>query len=666
MDAYQRGKIIGFIQKYQEKQESYRQLAQILEKVLGRIAKDLQMIAIVQAREKSVTSFAEKIQRPGKHYTNPLEEMPDLCGARVILATLEDVKRFSTVVEEQFNQWESSEDKEEFLKESEFGYRSMHFGIYLRQDSMYVKGLNIPDELFHIKSEIQVRTILQHAWADSLHDSIYKNRVNFPRSLKREVFRLAAILEETDHEFDRLLSDIRVYESNYGSYMSKEDLQREIERWGLILDAQPKNANFSAIALKIAKFARYVGNWDIVIERLTPFVAERDPIILRELGIAMCKRYPVGREEFSQGQQYLVDASKLNPNDSDALASLGGTWKKAGDKEKALNYYKLAYEANPEDSYAVTNYLLYDIWVTKSLYRVQLALPALKHLQEHCERQIALEINIPWAYFDSGLLNLLREHIVESVNYYLLGVRHSPEAWMVATTLASLDPIIQANCPLEGADLIQLTLLLCLACYFKDENAKSRLQTGYKPKETKITSPVVILVGSTTKAMADTINIAKGTILQAFQTFKGTVISGGTLAGVSEIAGALQEKYASAIRTVGYIPNTLPPDMKLDKRYTSIQKTEGVTFSIREPLQYWLDIILSGIPSKQVAVIGVGGGEISSFEYRLAALLGAQVAILDVGGVSAIKPLKDEAWKEAILQLKKDPSEIEKFLSKIT
>ena len=146
MDSDHREKIIEYIRSYEKKQPIYKQLATILEQVLSHMARDLHVVAIIQAREKTVASFAEKIQRPGKHYINPLEEISDFCGARVILPTLEDIKHFSTLVEEHFNQWESSEDKEELLKEAEFGYRSKHFWIMLRQGSSYLADLDVPDE----------------------------------------------------------------------------------------------------------------------------------------------------------------------------------------------------------------------------------------------------------------------------------------------------------------------------------------------------------------------------------------------------------------------------------------------------------------------------------------------------------------------------------------
>ena len=69
-----------------EERPRYKEYADVLEEVLRLAARQCCPLAIVQSRVKSVASYAEKIIRPGKHYDDPLKQITDLCGARVVTA----------------------------------------------------------------------------------------------------------------------------------------------------------------------------------------------------------------------------------------------------------------------------------------------------------------------------------------------------------------------------------------------------------------------------------------------------------------------------------------------------------------------------------------------------------------------------------------------------
>ena len=110
-----RDELIREINNYKECRKDFVKYAEILELILKKIAKNISPESIVQTRAKAVTSYAEKIQRPGKaekYGPNPVEDLTDLCGGRIILPTLDDVKKCCQIIEENFKiQWEDSEDK---------------------------------------------------------------------------------------------------------------------------------------------------------------------------------------------------------------------------------------------------------------------------------------------------------------------------------------------------------------------------------------------------------------------------------------------------------------------------------------------------------------------------------------------------------------------------
>ena len=117
---------------------------------------------------------------------------------RVICFLSDEIDRIGQKIEESFVvDWENSSDKRTLLKEDEFGYLSLHYICSLPF------GAEWPDEICGKKFEIQIRSILQHAWSAIHHDIGYKSDFGVPREIKRQFARLAGLLELADDEFVR-------------------------------------------------------------------------------------------------------------------------------------------------------------------------------------------------------------------------------------------------------------------------------------------------------------------------------------------------------------------------------------------------------------------------------------------------------------------------------
>lgn len=152
-------------------------------------------------RIKEFDSFIEKIDR--KEYSNPFDQTEDFCGLRIICYYRNDVIKISEILEKEFNIHDSF-NKEDLLKENEFGYRSFHLiGRIPESRSPQL----VEPAWCKFKFEIQIRTVLMHAWAEIQHKLAYKNEDHIDISMRKEFAFLSAKLEESDYQFERLKHD---------------------------------------------------------------------------------------------------------------------------------------------------------------------------------------------------------------------------------------------------------------------------------------------------------------------------------------------------------------------------------------------------------------------------------------------------------------------------
>ena len=156
----------------------------------------------IEGRTKTVESFVEKISRKGKKYANPLVDMTDLVGLRIITYYREDVTRIGAVLKGEFLiDEQNSVDKSADLDPDRFGYMSVH---YIASLSSARQSLAEWKQYTGIRAEIQVRTALQHAWSAVHHKLEYKSSIEAPRELRRRLFRLSALFELADEQFSEL------------------------------------------------------------------------------------------------------------------------------------------------------------------------------------------------------------------------------------------------------------------------------------------------------------------------------------------------------------------------------------------------------------------------------------------------------------------------------
>ena len=196
----------------------YNKLRPDYELVLHNIYQQLQQLAekeglslTIKYRVKRFDNYCEKLVRLSKLQGSDMLQVTDLLGIRIVCPFLEDLETFEQLIAQKFEILEM-ERKAEQHSFREFGYDSVH--LLIRTES-----LDCPAQLPHSCDvcEIQLRTILQEAWAEVEHELVYKSDIGIPNhTIRRKLASLNASLTLSDLIFQEI-----------------RDYQKEIRRRGL-------------------------------------------------------------------------------------------------------------------------------------------------------------------------------------------------------------------------------------------------------------------------------------------------------------------------------------------------------------------------------------------------------------------------------------------------
>ena len=165
----------------------------------------------VTGRTKTVASFAEKVvrQQDGRPlYTDPLTQITDTIGVRVITYVHSDVAAVADLLHDQVVVHDDRDMGRETAQEGRFGYASRHLQIGL--DAVR-EGQSSYAHLAGRAAQVQIRTVLQHAWAEFEHDIRYKGQIpeEHARDFDRRFTLAAGLLELADQEFSTIRDTLR-------------------------------------------------------------------------------------------------------------------------------------------------------------------------------------------------------------------------------------------------------------------------------------------------------------------------------------------------------------------------------------------------------------------------------------------------------------------------
>ncbi len=167
----------------------------------------------IKMRVKSFHSWFDKVLRKIRQgVPSDQVQIQDVLGMRIVCPFMEDVKKIEDVVRTRLTVLE--EEKKGALQSfKEFGYESTHFLVAVPHDLIEALSLDHPPPC-----EIQIRTILQDAWAEVEHELIYKSQFfPFDQPLKRKLAALNANLSLSDIIFQ----EIRDYQRQLNHELEK-------------------------------------------------------------------------------------------------------------------------------------------------------------------------------------------------------------------------------------------------------------------------------------------------------------------------------------------------------------------------------------------------------------------------------------------------------------
>jgi ppGpp synthetase/RelA/SpoT-type nucleotidyltranferase len=173
----------------------------------ARLEADGVTVNSVEYRAKSVDSFGDKAQKPSDDdpdrpkYPNPTSDITDLAGVRTITHFHSTEDGVDRIIASEFDVIEKANKSDVLFQEERFGYQSIHYLVRLRDNR---QSLPEYERFAGLVAEIQVRTVLQHAWAEIEHDIQYKARTALPAEIRRRFMTLAGLLEIADREFQAI------------------------------------------------------------------------------------------------------------------------------------------------------------------------------------------------------------------------------------------------------------------------------------------------------------------------------------------------------------------------------------------------------------------------------------------------------------------------------
>ncbi|GGF59931.1 hypothetical protein GCM10011332_11980 [Terasakiella brassicae] len=220
-------------------------------------------------RVKETSSLIEKAFHRGKDYENPYDDITDKVGVRFVVLLSTDIQKINRVVEDS-EYWQWSRDRD-FEKEREdkpelFDYQSVHYIVTSTPEAALANGTFSA----HLPCEVQIRTLMQHAYSELTHDAIYKPKTAATPIAKRYCARAMALIETADECFLGVMKQLEVVNKPIVDAMKMLE-----QKYKDIVGSEPDCSKFNSFILD--EFVDKIN--DALDGRLDDFLKERPFVI---------------------------------------------------------------------------------------------------------------------------------------------------------------------------------------------------------------------------------------------------------------------------------------------------------------------------------------------------------------------------------------------------
>ena len=654
------------VKQFYETRGNLEKVADKLVAVMNAIKRRTDPTAIVQARPKSLASFSEKAIRKKNKYTNPVDQLTDLVGGRIITYTqaaadrvcqfIEDLDRHAVDID-----WDNSENTADRLRPEEFGYRAMHYIVQLRPPN--ILGVDIESWIRPYKMEIQVCTMMQHVWAAIGHDRVYKTQLKIDDSMKRRLSAISALIETAQSEFERGIADIDGYREGFPPEVDPAALKEAEMIWESVITVEPYD-NYAR--LRCGDHHASLEQWQKASEHYSQ-CADDTPGVLAKRGRAAEQLGDVVKAEL-----LYEEAAKKDRRDWAVRCDLAELKLRQGRSSEAIVHYREAFEISPQEPRVFTGYVTGLVCDCKSSACTRALHGALDAVIEECNNRVSLGIDIPNTFLQAARCHLLNGDLLNSLDVYCKASLKCNSLRCLEAELRDVmamqeyagDDIHKFDCVAALLSLLTVVVSRRLHdsrqhsaaphCELLDpgEEAKrlNELATAEATHEqarpTFEKPPIVIVAGGCDQNVEQRMKAYQATLEASFETFEGTLICGGTKAGISGLIGEVAKTRGSAVEAIGYLPSKLPAGDERDDENYRIYEVPGVEdYSPLGPIQTWADLLLADVNPSNVRLLGINGGDLSAFEFRLAMAMGATVGLVEDSGRAVSALLTDRDWK---------------------
>jgi ppGpp synthetase/RelA/SpoT-type nucleotidyltranferase len=719
MPEFDLTKLPDLMDQFSQKSLGYQVLEQTFGKILSDLALQLAPGGKSEARRKTPASFAEKCIR--KNYQKPFEQMTDLVGGRIVAYTRKQTDDVCRWIEDHEGveleiDWANSLNTLSRLRAGEFGYSARHYIVRLKGSR--VLGHDIEPAIRTIKCEFQICTYLEHVWAAIGHDRLYKTGLTPPKTMERQVAAVMAMLESADDAFGRTVLTLDRYIQSFQAHLSPDEVKQELARQNAILAVDPEGSDAVRLHYRIGQLHCIVHDPDpalkefqIALQKHEHWAKAVPPVLLPPASEILRERAKAAimAGTTDDARNDLKRAIEINPSDFEAYARLGGTYL-AKDPEQAMNYFAKAHELAPEDPTVLGGYVEANMLCHASAESLEMLRGSLITGIAECQKRMELGVHLPTAYFEEGRLGLYLKprEPWDALGAYCRAIAACERWQSIDDELKAVDRMIEAlqsqngdlleNDRLRGFVWVQRLLRLGLMGKLLKVNREpvdQSLKIGSSDQRRrddvleqlrkdiavfateaknrpafKIDRPILLAAGGCDRAHADAIRACEKIMDFAIEGFVGTIIGGGTKVGIGELVAeaAARSSGRANVKLMAYLPEELPiGDVKEDaSRFKIITvRHDKREYTALGPMQTWADLLLAGIDPSEIRLLGINGGQLSAFEFRLALAMGAIAGVVQKSGREAEKLLPDPFWHNfrGLAPLPKDRATLAAFVN---